>query len=60
LTAQFLVSWLLALGLACTMVSLGVGMRLLEKPRLMTRCVACGRLVRRGRSCPCTTGDSND
>ena len=45
--------WLLALGVAVSMLALGMQLGLLAKPAL-TRCAACRRLLRRGRECPCT------
>jgi hypothetical protein len=45
--------WLLVLGLAAAMVSLGMNLGVLAKPDLTTRCGACRRIVRRGRMCPC-------
>lgn len=45
--------WLVALGLAAAMLSLGMNIGLLAKPDLTTRCGACRRIVRRGRVCPC-------
>jgi hypothetical protein len=48
---------LLALGFAAAMVSLGMNLGLLSKPRLTSRCGACGRLVRRGRLCECARTD---
>jgi hypothetical protein len=46
--------WLITLGVAVSMVMLGMQLGLLAKPALTTRCAACGRLFRRGRKCPCT------
>jgi hypothetical protein len=46
--------WLLALGVAVSMLALGMQLGLLAKPTLTTRCAACGRLFRRGKDCPCT------
>jgi hypothetical protein len=46
--------WLVTLGVAVSMVMLGMQLGLLAKPALTTRCAACGRLFRRGRKCPCT------
>jgi hypothetical protein len=46
--------WLLALGFGAAMLSLGMNLGMLAKPRLWTRCGACGRVVRRGRVCPCS------
>ena len=48
MTAQ-LPSWLLALGLAAAMLSLGMNLGVLARPDLTTRCGACRRIVRRGR-----------
>ena len=44
--------WLLALGVAVSMLALGMQLGLLAKPTLTTRCAACGRLFRRGRELP--------
>jgi len=41
------------------MVSLGMQLGLLARPRLPSRYAACGRLVRRGRVCPCTRRKRN-
>ena len=46
--------WLLALGIGGAMVSLGINVGMLAKPSLWHRCGACGRIVRRGRICPCS------
>jgi hypothetical protein len=46
--------WLLSLGFAAAMLSLGMNLGMLAKPTLWTRCGACGRVVRRGRVCPCS------
>jgi hypothetical protein len=46
--------WFAAAAAAVTMVCLGMRTRLLARPELRSRCAACGRLVRRGRTCPCT------
>jgi hypothetical protein len=53
MTAQYL-SWVVALGVAGAMVSFGMGTGLLARPKLHTRCGACGRLVRRGQTCDCS------
>ena len=55
MTAQ-LPLWLVALGVAAAMLSLGMNLGVLAKPDLTTRCAACRRIVRRGRLCPCTRG----
>ena len=47
-------SWLVALAFAVAMLGLGMQLGLLAKPAVRTRCAACGRLIRRGRECPCT------
>jgi hypothetical protein len=47
-------AWLVALGFAVSMLALGMQLGLLSKPALTTRCAACGRILRRGRECPCT------
>lgn len=52
-----LTAWLLALGLGAAMVSLGMNLGLLAKPTLTSRCGACRRIVRRGRTCPCAHPD---
>jgi hypothetical protein len=49
-----LVSWLAPLGVAAAMVVLGMHLGLLAKPEITSRCGACGRIVRRGRVCPCS------
>jgi hypothetical protein len=46
-------SWFAAVSAGVTMFFLGVRMRMLALPELRTRCSACGRLVWRGRTCPC-------
>jgi len=50
-------SWLIGLAVAGAMVSFGMELGMLSRPRLTTRCGACGRLVRRGRVCPCSERD---
>jgi hypothetical protein len=47
-------AWLIALGFAAAMLSLGMNLGVLAKPNLVSRCGACGRLFRRGRVCPCS------
>jgi hypothetical protein len=47
-------SWLLALAFGGAMLSLGINLGMLAKPGLWHRCGACGRIVRRGRVCPCS------
>jgi hypothetical protein len=49
--------WLVALAAAGAMVSFGMELGMLSRPKLRTRCGACGRLVRRGRVCPCSKND---
>lgn len=46
--------WLAALAASVTMIFLGVRTHLLALPELRSRCSACGRLYRRGRTCPCS------
>jgi hypothetical protein len=53
-------AWLVALGFAAAMLSLGVNMGLLAKPNLTTRCGACRRIVRRGQVCPCSRPHRDD
>ena len=50
-------AWLVALAAAGAMVSFGMELGMLSKPTLRTRCGACGRLVWRGRVCPCSKND---
>jgi hypothetical protein len=47
--------WILSLGFAGAMLSLGINLGMLARPNLWGRCGACGRVVRRGRICPCST-----
>ena len=47
-------SWFPTVAAAVVMLFLGMRTRLLSPPELKLRCGACGRLVRRGRTCPCT------
>jgi hypothetical protein len=49
-TAQ-LPSWLLALGLAAAMLSLGMNLGVFARPYLTTCCGARRRIVRQGRVC---------
>jgi len=53
MTAQY-TAWLFGLAVAGAMVSFGMELGMLSRPRLRTRCGACGRLVWRGRVCPCS------
>jgi hypothetical protein len=49
-----LFAWLLMLGFAAAMLSLGMNLGMLAKPIVWSRCGACGRAVRRGKVCRCT------
>ena len=53
MTAQY-VSWLVALAVAAAMISFGRELGMLARPKLYTRCGACGRLVRRTEICDCS------
>lgn len=55
-TAQY-ASWLAALAASVTMLSLGVRLRMFERPELRTRCAACRKYYWRGRTCPCARDD---
>jgi hypothetical protein len=50
-------AWLFGLAVAGAMVSFGMEVGMLARPQLRTRCGACGRLVWRGRVCPCSRHD---
>jgi hypothetical protein len=52
-------AWLVALTFAAVMLSLGMNLGMLAKPTILNRCGACGRLVRRGRVCPCSRPREN-
>jgi hypothetical protein len=56
MTAQLTV-WFIGLAVAGAMVAFGMELGQLARPRLHTRCGACGRLVRRGKVCPCSRTD---
>ncbi|MGH3134498.1 MAG: hypothetical protein ACRDNY_12310 [Gaiellaceae bacterium] len=56
MTAQY-ASWLAALAASVTMLSLGVRLRMFERPELRTRCAACRKYYWRGRTCPCARDD---
>jgi hypothetical protein len=53
-------AWLVALGFAAVMFSLGVNLGLLARPNVTTRCGACRRIVRRGEVCPCSRPPGDD
>jgi hypothetical protein len=55
--AQY-VAWLVALAVAAAMLSFGMELGMLSRPRPRSRCGACGRLVRRGDVCPCSKTDA--
>jgi hypothetical protein len=50
-------AWLVGLAVAGVMVAFGMELGQLARPRLHTKCGACGRLVRRGTVCPCSRTD---
>jgi len=47
-------SWCAALVVAVGMLVLGVRLNMLSLPEWKSRCGACGRLHRRGTTCPCS------
>ena len=52
MTAQF-APLVVTLAIGGVMLALGRELGMLSRPNLPSRCGACGRLVRRGRLCPC-------
>jgi len=49
-----LASWFPAVAASAVMLFLGMRLRLLSPPELRVRCGACGRLVLRRSTCPCS------
>ncbi|HXF98491.1 MAG TPA: hypothetical protein VNJ46_07765 [Gaiellaceae bacterium] len=47
-------AWVVALAATLAMVFLGTRLGMLSLPEPKVRCVACGRLHRRRRPCPCS------
>jgi hypothetical protein len=47
----------MSLAFAGAMVAVGMQVGMLARPKLRSRCGACGRLVRRGTVCPCSKND---
>jgi hypothetical protein len=50
-------AWLVGLAAGGAMVAFGMNLGQLARPRMHTKCGACGRQVRKGTVCPCSKTD---